>query len=276
MKSAYIPKLVGRLINVIVYISPRLGARMALNLFRYPQSGKIKSKHAELLKDAEKKTLYLHNTKIQTYRWQGKGKRILLMHGWQSNSARWNPLLLELQDKAYDVISMDAPAHGDSGGRFFDAYQYALSLDVVTKHFKPEIIVAHSIGGLTALYYKSHFESTTIKKIISLGAPDRLLDLTAVFIKLLGFSDRTLKAYNKEFTNFFDNDQEYYNAADFVKKIDIPGAVIHDRNDQLNLYRDGVNIAKNWSGAKLYTTARLGHSMQSKEVYSTILAELEN
>ena len=276
MKSAYIPRLVGKFINLIVFISPKLGAYMALYLFRYPQSGKIRSKHKKLLKDAEKKALYLNKKKIQTYRWKGEGKTILLMHGWQSNSARWKPLLPKLQEKGFDVISMDAPAHGDSGGFFFDAYQYALSLDVVTKYFKPEVIIAHSIGGLTALYYQSHFENTYIKKIISIGAPNRLIDLTAVFIKILGFSERTIKAYNTQFTNFFNKEQDYYNAADFVKNINIPGAVIHDRNDQLNHYRDGVNIAENWQGAKLYTTSRLGHSMQSKEVYDTIMFELEN
>lgn len=275
MKSAQIPKLVGRLINLIVRVSPKLGARMALYLFRYPQAGKIKSKHAELLKDAETKTLYLNKSKIQTYRWKGEGKRILLMHGWQSNSARWTPLLPGLQEKSYDVISMDAPAHGASDGRFFDAYQYALTLDVVVKHFNPEVIIAHSVGGLAALYYKSHFESNGIKKIISLGAPDRLIDLTAVFIKLLGFSEQTIKAYDREFTKFFENDQDYYNAADFVKKIDIPGAVIHDRNDKLNLYRDGVNIAENWKDSTFYTTSRLGHSLQSEEVYNIIVNELE-
>ncbi|MUH35904.1 alpha/beta hydrolase [Zobellia amurskyensis] len=275
MTSAHIPKLVGRFINLIVRVSPKLGARMALNLFRYPQSGKIKERHAELLKDAEKRTLYLNKRKIQTYRWPGEGKRVLLMHGWQSNSARWAPLLPKLQDKAYDIISMDAPGHGASGGRFFDAYQYALALDEVVKQLKPEVIVAHSVGGLTALYYKSHFESSGIQKIISLGAPDRLIDLTAVFIKLLGFSGQTIKAYNEEFTKFFEKDQDYYNAADFVKKIDIPGAVVHDRNDKLNLYRDGVNIAENWKGASFYTTTRLGHSLQSEEVYEIIVNELE-
>lgn len=275
MKASRIPRLVGRLINSIVILSPRLGAKMALNLFRLPQSGKIKSKHEKHLKNAIKEELYLEKRKIQLYRWPGNGKKVLLMHGWQSNSARWLPLIEKLCKQDYDVISMDAPAHGGSEGRYFDPYLYTLSLDIVVKHYQPEAIVAHSVGGLTALYYKSHYESAEVKKIISLGAPDRLIDLTAVFTKLLGFSSKTIAAYNKEFTNFFELEQSYYNSSDFVKKIDIPGAVIHDRNDQLNLYKDGVNIAQNWSGSTLYTTSRQGHSLQSQEVYDIVLAELD-
>jgi len=274
MKSTNIPRLLGKLINAIVYISPKLGARMALNLFRYPLAGRIKNKHAKFLNNAKKHTLHFNKTKIQTYRWKGEGETILLMHGWQSNSSRWRSLIPKLQANNYNIISMDAPAHGNSGGVFFDAYQYALFLDKVVKHFEPKIIVAHSIGGLTALYYKSHFKSDGIAKIISLGAPNKLVDLTAFFTKLLGFSERTIKAYNREFINFFEKDQTYYNTEDFVKKITIKGLVIHDKNDQLNSYKDGVSIAENWEGAELYTTQRLGHALQSKEVYDVILSEL--
>lgn len=275
MKPNYTIRLAGRLINTIVYISPKLGARFALSLFRFPLGGRIKKEHIEFLSSADKKTLKLGKTKIQTYHWKGNGARVLLMHGWQSNSSRWRSLIPILQARNYDIISMDAPAHGDSGGRYFDAYQYALFLEVVNNHFKPTIIVAHSIGGLTALYYKSHFKSDGIKKIISLGAPNKLVDLTAVFTKLLGFSERTLKAYNREFTSFFEKDQSYYNSEDFVKNINIPGVIIHDRNDQLNLYKDGVAIVEHWKGAILYTTTRLGHSLQSEEVYDIIVSELD-
>lgn len=274
LKSAYVPKLVGRIVNTVVYISPKLGARMALNLFRYPLAGKIKPLHKEFLATAERHTLYLGNTKIQTYKWPGSGKRVLLMHGWQSNSARWSSLIPLLQKNNYEVISMDAPAHGGSGGMFFDAYKYVLALEVVVKHFEPEMIVAHSIGGLASLYYKAHFKSDSIEKIITLGAPNKLVDLTAIFIKLLGFSNRTQEAYNREFTTYYEKDQNYYKGEDFVQKINIPGVVIHDRNDKLNLYRDGVAIAENWKGSKLYTTNRLGHSLQAQEVYDIIVAEL--
>lgn len=275
MKSALIPRIIGRAINTIVFVSPKLGARLALFLFRYPQSGRLKEHQKALLKDSEKSAVYVEGKRIQTYRWSGRGRRVLLMHGWQSNSARWIPLVREMQKKSLDIISMDAPAHGASDGRFFDAYQYALALDIVVKEFQPEIIVAHSIGGLTALYYKSHFESEGIKKIISLGAPDRLTDLTAVFIKLLGFSKRTVAAYNREFTNYFEQEQSYYSSSNFVKRISISGAVIHDRNDTLNKYRDGINISENWKNATFYTTSRLGHSMQSQEVYAIVLDEIE-
>ncbi len=271
----YISKFVGKLINLIVYVSPKLGAKMALNLFRYPLSGKVTNDQAAFLNTAEQETLYLNKKKIQTYRWKGTGKKILLMHGWQSNSSRWSALIPVLQSNNYDIISMDAPAHGNSGGRYFDAYEYAIFLDVVMKYFEPEMVVAHSIGGLTALYYQSHYKNSKIKKIISLGAPNKLTDLTAVFTKLLGFSERTLKAYDREFTNFFEKDQTYYNTEDFVKNIAIPGCVIHDKNDILNLYRDGVAIANNWKDAAFYTTKRLGHSLQSQKVYDIIVLELE-
>lgn len=264
------------MINIIVRISPKLGARMALDLFRYPLSGKIKPEQEKFLNSAEKRVLHRDKTKIQTYRWAGPGKRVLLMHGWQSNSSRWSSMIPELRKNDYDIMAMDAPGHGASGGVLFDAYRYALFLEVVEAHFAPEIIIAHSVGAMSALYYKSHFKSEGIRKIIALGPPNRLVDLTAVFVRILGFSERTRKAYDRQFMDHFDHDQEYYNTADFVKKIRIPGAIIHDRNDPLNKYRDGVAIAENWKDAKLYTTNRLGHSLQSPEVYDIVVSELNS
>ena len=65
-------------------------------------------------------------TSIATYRWHGKGKTILLSHGWESNASRWSYILDELITQGYDVIALDGPAHGRSGGKLFNALLYPL------------------------------------------------------------------------------------------------------------------------------------------------------
>ena len=52
-----------------------------------------------------------------TYRWLGKKETILLAHGWESNSFRWKDLIVKLDTALdYNVIALDAPAHGRSSG----------------------------------------------------------------------------------------------------------------------------------------------------------------
>jgi pimeloyl-ACP methyl ester carboxylesterase len=263
-------RVIGSTINAIAYFSPSLGAKLALKLFCTPQNGKVKPYQVNFLSKAEQLTITHETHAIQTYRWAGNGSRVLMLHGWETNTYRWRKTIKLLWEAGFEVIAMDAPAHGSSSGKRFDAYQYSKTIDVVCKRFKPAHIVAHSIGGFTALYYLSHVGNPLIKSVVSLGAPDRLVDLTQFFCRLLGFSQRLMQAYDKEFTRYFPLPQQYYNASDFVKKLTIPGLVIHDENDELNKFSDGVSIHRNWENAEFIPTKGLGHALQHDNVHAAI------
>jgi pimeloyl-ACP methyl ester carboxylesterase len=264
-------RVIGKAINLTAFFSPSLGAKLALKLFCTPQNGRIKPHQASFLFGAEQKVIQIQQHSIQTYHWAGKGSRVLLLHGWENNTYRWKKLIKLLNAADFDIVAMDAPGHGASNGKHFDAYQYSKTIQAVCNYYQPEHIVAHSIAGFTAMYYLSHTGNAGIKSLISLAAPDRLIELTQFFCRLLGFNKRLMKAYDKEFTNYFPMPQQYYNASDFVKKLHIQGLIIHDENDALNKFSDGISIHKNWSNSEFIATKGLGHSLQHDTINTTIV-----
>ena len=141
-------KLIGSTLNGISYISPKYASKLAINLFSKPRKGKITEEQLPLLESAFIEEHTYNDLSIMTYRWIGKGKTILLVHGWESNSARWEFLIKEFKIKGYTIVALDAPAHGNSGGKFFNAVLYAEFINVVANKFQPEIIIGHSVGGM--------------------------------------------------------------------------------------------------------------------------------
>ena len=55
--------------------------------------------------------------------------------------------------KADNIVALDAPAHGTSGSKIFNAVLYSKFIEVVCKEFKPSILMGHSVGGMAISYF---------------------------------------------------------------------------------------------------------------------------
>ncbi|HPJ17464.1 MAG TPA: alpha/beta hydrolase [Candidatus Woesebacteria bacterium] len=88
----------------------------------------------------------------------GKGKCVVLVHGWTNNWIGMIPLGLELY-KNYRVIIPDLPGYGDSGR--LENYSFEIQADYLKKFLekikvKKPVIAAHSMGAyiISKLYSK--------------------------------------------------------------------------------------------------------------------------
>ena len=122
-----LPKILGTHINALSIWSKRAAARRAFLVFCTPRGGRIKENQKELLDAAKDKIITISDAvKIQTYKWEGTGPTILLIHGWESNSHRWYKLIEALQKESYTIIAFDAPAHGNSSGKILNVPLYSM------------------------------------------------------------------------------------------------------------------------------------------------------
>lgn len=91
---------------------------------------------------------------LVNYHQSGKGKGILLLHGWGDNLETFNKLTDELNHKN-KVTSLDLPGFGKSQvpGEPWDLDDYAKFLKNFVKKTgaKPAVIIAHSNGGALAI-----------------------------------------------------------------------------------------------------------------------------
>jgi len=137
-----------------------------------------------------RETAQFNTSNFEVYRWKGSGKTILLVHGWESNTMRWEKILPFLQSTGYTILAIDAPAHGLSDGKEFTVPKYAQLLHEICKKYNPEIIIGHSIGGTACIYYQYKYKYPKIEKLIILGAPSDLRVLLENFYSLLSLNAR--------------------------------------------------------------------------------------
>lgn len=277
LKYFLLTKSVGFGLNNLSYFQPQKATSIAYRLFSEPRKGKLtKGNLPEILQNIPTENFTADGEYLQTYIWKGNDNVILLVHGWESNTARWEKLLPYLLKTESTIIALDAPAHGLSGGKEFNVIKYASYIDVVVKHYKPSILVGHSIGGAACIYYQSTFKSEYLKKMVILGAPSDYTELVFNYVKLLSLNRKMNGLLNSYFSEKFKTEITSFSIAAFAKEIQIPGLLVHDILDDVVAFGEGQKIAAAWKNSTFIKTEGLGHSLHSAEVYEKIQSFIES
>ncbi|HNQ26932.1 MAG TPA: alpha/beta hydrolase [Aquaticitalea sp.] len=264
-------KTVGCFYNLVSFFSKKTAAKVALVLFTTPQKGrKLTEEQRDFLDTAFQKEHKYGTHTIMTYRWLGNKPTVLLVHGWQSNSHRWKAIILELKKRGHSVVALDAPGHGNSSGRRFNAVLYSEFINIVATRFQPEIIVAHSVGGMATAIFQHKYQLDSVKKIVLLGAPSEFTDVLKRYTDMLGFNKRITQQMNRTIIEKLGNAPENYSTAKFLKDTDLQGLIIHDKEDNIIPYKDAIRISNSFKNSKLITTKGQGHSLNNEMVASHI------
>ncbi|MCC6370295.1 MAG: alpha/beta hydrolase [Bacteroidia bacterium] len=102
----------------------------------------------------------LYKNQPVTFSDKGKGRVVVLLHGFLGSQAIWKPLSDNLC-KSYRVIAIDLPGHGAT-----PCFGYAHSMDLMARcvksvldslHLKRYVIIGHSMGGYVALAFADLF-----------------------------------------------------------------------------------------------------------------------
>jgi pimeloyl-ACP methyl ester carboxylesterase len=264
-------KSIGFYLNCLSFFSPKYAAKKALLLFSSPRKGNITKSQSDFLNSATKETLLYDNLKIMTYHWEGSKETILLLHGWESNAARWKKTIKALQQLYYNIIVLDAPAHGDSEGKQFNALQYSECINVVVKKFNPSIFVGHSVGAMATVLYYHNYHCTHIKKLILLGMPSEMKDIFKRYVNMMGYNKRIEEQINEIAFERFGKYPKYFSLAKFLEKATFTGLIIHDEKDPVIPYNDALSIHEKFKNSTLVTTQNLGHSLNSSKVTTHIV-----
>jgi pimeloyl-ACP methyl ester carboxylesterase len=196
----------------------------------------------------------------------------MLVHGWESNAARWKRLfdLLENEDR-YRVVAIDAPAHGGSGGSQFNSPLYAQFIKKACDHYHPDILIGHSIGAASIVFYLTHLQAQPAEKLVLMGSASDFTDISKVFTQFLGLNRRSVEAMNSHFRQLFQMEPDYYSISNFARKLEIKGLLVHDVQDPVCAFTNSERIAANWKDAVLVPVNGAGHSLNSTEALEKIM-----
>lgn len=269
--SSFIIKSIGNILNASSYISSKYASKKALNLFATPRKGNYVSQQEAVIDSAIVETLTYENLNIKTYRWTGRNKTILLAHGWESNAARWEYLLEDFKAQDYNIIALDAPAHGNSDGNQFNAILYSEFINVVTQKFQPEILIGHSVGGMASVFCLHNHNLPSIEKLVLLGAPAHFTGVFSRYKQMMGYNKRISNGLDTIVKERFGKTVDYFSASNFTKDFMIRGLIIHDKKDKIIPYEDALLFANRYKNSKLISTKGFGHGLKDKSLIPKII-----
>jgi len=267
-----ITKSIGIYLNILSYINLENAKSKAYQLFSHPRKGRLNIKNLpKTLQSATLETLKYKDENFQTYIWQGNQDVILLVHGWESNASRWKKLLPHLKQSGKTIVAIDAPAHGLSDGKEFNAPHYAEFINVLAQQHQPKIIIGHSIGGAAITFYLNKYKNPAVEKVILLGAPSDFKIINDNFIKLLSLNNKIKSQLEHYYLEKFNIHLADFSGHQFAKNFAQKAFISHDSSDDVVLIAEGRKYASTWKDATYVETSGLGHSMHDPDLYQKIV-----
>ncbi|MGV9002764.1 alpha/beta hydrolase [Flavobacterium sp.] len=266
-----IVKSVGLYINVLSIVYPQKAKLLAYKLFSEPRQGRIRpDKLPKTLLNTEKETFTHNEDTFQTYIWPGNDEIILLVHGWESNASRWKKLLHHIKPLGKTIIAIDAPAHGLSSGKEFNAPKYAEYLHVLCQKYAPKYIIGHSIGGAAIIYYLKKYFNQSIEKVVLLGSPSDFKIINNNYISMLSLNTKVKLLLESYFLERVGISIDDFKGHIFAENFTQEAFIAHDIDDTVVLVDEGKKYASTWKNAIYIETNGLGHSMHDEILYQKI------
>ena len=242
---------------------PRISVKLASQLFSSPFYRAKHRRSDELLESAERSFLKVDGNNIRIYKWGSSDRKVLLLHGWQSRGTALRGFVPGLIEKGFEVIALDAPAHGESDGKACSVRLYAEAVEAVVAKY-PEIssVISHSIGSVTWMYYSSFINPAfKLERLIMMAAPDSFENIVNNAIRMFGLSGKLKNLFMEEvFDHFNITDAEDFSLSGKLGQVNINEVyVIHDEEDRLIPMRRATYIIEHISQSHLYITKGFGH-----------------
>lgn len=269
--QSFLPKLMGFRLMALYKIKAKKAIDKAFKLFCTPRGGFVKPHQKDFLNAYKSERIPFKKIKIQTYCWEGSGSKVLLLHGWDSHSFRWKDMVKHLQTKGYDITAFDAPAHGYSEGNLLNVPIYNEVLNIMLDKYDPEILIGHSMGGMTAVFNQHLKKNPNIRKMVLLGAPSDLKRIMDGIQKILSLSNKFMKATEDYFKDRYGYRFTEFSTKDFAANLELPVLIIHDKYDKIVPFNEAEDIDSTLNNSELIMTEGAGHSLHKTKIYKKVL-----
>ena len=222
----------------------------------------------ELIAQAKIQELDFENKRLRGYIWGEGAKVVLLAHGWSSHALTMRRYISALIRRGFKVVAFDAPAHGNSEGVRTTGMQYRRLLHQLVLEFKPDAIIAHSLGGICILSELAQVPGANSIKIVTLAIPVTSTQMVRRFLEQarlhhLAYSHFERNVQRRMGINHTQFDLERI----YPDGIPYPGLIVHDTHDTVIPYTEAVKLSGLWPQAKFITTHNLDHSGVLKDMH---------
>lgn len=241
-------------------IFPNQVTSFAYNQLTNPQVRKLRKNELSTLDKAEKEKYQFKDFEIQLYTWQGGGKKILLIHGWEGQAGNFSDLIECLLENEYTIYSFDAPSHGFSSKGKTSLFEFTELVGVLIRKLKVRNLISHSFGGVATTYALFNNKDLEIAKYALLTTPDKFIERIDDVSEMVGITDKVKNKLIQRLEEETNMDVRTLNVSRFVKSINVKSAfIIHDKNDKVIPISRSLNVHKNWNQSEFKKISGTGH-----------------
>jgi pimeloyl-ACP methyl ester carboxylesterase len=236
-------------------VAPGVAARWAETLFCTPP--RRRRGDDGFLASGDRFTLRSQGQLLTGWTW-GSGPTVVLVHGWGSGASRFGALGAALLEAGFRVVAYDAPAHGESTGRFASLPEFARALRDVTATFGPiHGLVGHSLGGAAAAMAMR--DGVEARRAVLLAPPADVRIFSDLFARALAIAPAVQATMHRNLERRLRIVWEDLHIPSLVRSLPSAALVIHDRDDADVPFAHAEEIVGAWAGSRLEITSGLGH-----------------
>jgi pimeloyl-ACP methyl ester carboxylesterase len=206
-------------------------------------------------------TLYAHGASAD-------GPVVLLVHGWGGHARQLLALAEALAQQGLRPLLVEMPAHGRSDGTASNLPQFARAIEYVLARLQQQGqtvrgLVAHSLGASAAAYVAGR--SGGAARLVLLAPPASPHAFTRYFAQVFGLSEATRARMQARIEAREGVLMAQFEPAAVGPRIATPTLVVHDREDSINPFADGLAFCEAIEDARLVATQGLGHRRLLKD-----------
>lgn len=242
-------------------ISKRKAAEKAFIQFCTPQY-RNKKKLPRIYEKAEKINFDFDQYKIQGYGWNRNAKKkILILHGFESSIVNFEHYIKPLMNLGFCVMGFDAPAHGKSSGKTFNALLYRrFIIDINNKYGPVTNFLAHSLGGLALCLVLEEWKHDETFKVVLVAPATETTTAVNHFFKYLKLNGEVRNEFDRIIYEKTGNQPEWFSIARAAKTIKAQVFWLHDKDDHMTPLSDVQTIIeKKYPNFDFYISEGLGH-----------------
>ncbi len=242
--------------------------RQANNILSTPPFYPFSEFESKSFADKEKLNFSFEREILSGYCW-GKGKIVLLVHGWGSRASHMSLLGRFLAKSGFRVVVYDAPAHSSTNNSLkkttSNLFEYCRAISTVAGSVGLlHAIIRHSFGAACAAFtvsgtpafsrYKIHAD-----KLILINTPPKLVDVYKSFCRGDSIGKGGLVHLQNTLETEFKFSSKDYTMQAVLKNIFTDILMIHDTEDEEFPVSDIYALQKSIPNSKIFITEGSGH-----------------
>jgi pimeloyl-ACP methyl ester carboxylesterase len=238
-----------------------------LDRFCTPPKPPLTDFDAKVTAQAVKIEVPFEGTTLSAFCW-GKGKPVLLVHGWGSRASHLALIGRALAKEGFAVTAPDMPAHSSTGISTLEKsnmFQYGRALSAVAKSVGPvHAVVGHSFGAMCGAFVLAGLGAfadhrVDVPRLVLMSTPPTIASVLESFCRHDEVGASGFPELKEVLEKGFDFRVDDYTIARALPGIKAKTLLIHDEADEEFPVREILSIHEGVPEIEIFVTQGSGH-----------------